>query len=166
MKIDGLFFRKYVSFIELGGFGGIIQLALVNLALPFAINLILWSGILIIVGKLFQEDLGRWSVFFVIIGYSFIVTFVYTLANGLAISTLPPINLPLDTTAASALLNELWTPLLAYQLSGFIPLIGEVWITALSAVVVRLLRETTWGKAATIAAVAFGLRFLLRLFLF
>ena len=165
MKIDGLFFRKYVSFIELRGFGGVIQLALINLALPFAINLILWSGILLIVGKLFQEDLGRWSVLFVIVGYSFIVTFVITLVNVLSISALPPLNLPIDPTAASAVLNELWTPLLAYQLSGYIPLIGEVWISALGAVVVRLMRETTWGKAATIAAVAFGLRLLLRLFL-
>ncbi|UCC58178.1 MAG: hypothetical protein JSW14_07470 [Candidatus Bathyarchaeum sp.] len=165
MKIDGLFFRKYVSFIELGGFGGVIQVALINLALPFVINLILWSGILIIVGKLFQEDLGKWSVFFVIFGYAFIATFVYTIVNGLAISTLPPLNLPLDPTAANAAINELWTPLIAYQLSGYIPLIGEVWIAGLGAVVVRLMRETTWGKAATIAAVAFGIRFLLRMFL-
>ena len=165
MKIDGLFFIKYVSLIEAAGTSGVLVLALINLALPLAIDWILWSGILFIVAKLFHEDLGRWNVFFVIIGYSFIATVVYTLVNAVSLSTLPLLNVPLDADALIALLDVSWRPLLAYQLSLYIPVIGEVWIAALGAVVVRLMKEMTWSKAATIAAVAFAIRFLLRLFL-
>ena len=165
MKIDGLYFRKFSSPFITGEFSGLIIPILLQVVMNFAMDWILWAGILIIVAKLFQEDLGRWNVFFVIIGYSFIATVVYTLVNAVSLSTLPLLNVPLDADALNALLDVSWRPLLAYQLSLYIPLIGEVWIAALGAVVVRAMKEMTWSKAATIAAVAFAIRFLLRLFL-
>ncbi len=164
MKIDGLFFRKFSSPIVTGEFSVILTTVIIQVAINAAINWILWAGILIIVGKVFHEDLGRWTVFFVIIGHAFIATVVYTLASTIPLSTLPLLKVPLDADAFNALLNEVWSPLLAYQVWLYLPVIGEVWIAALGAVVVRLLRETTWGKAATIATVAFGIRFFLRLF--
>ena len=165
MKIDGLYFRKFSSPLITGEFSGLIIPIILQVVMNFAMDWILWAGILIIVAKLFQEDLGRWNVFFVIIGYSFIATVVYTLVNAVSLSTLPMLNVPLDADALNALLDVSWRPLLAYQLSLYIPVIGEVWIAALGAVVVRLMKEMTWSKAATIAAVAFAIRFLLRLFL-
>jgi len=165
MKIDGLYFRKFSSPLITGEFSMLLPSLLIQVVLNFAMNWILWAGILIIVAKLFQEDLGRWNIFFVIIGYSFIATVVYTLVNAVPLSTLPLLNVPLDADAFNALLDASWRPLLAYQLGLYIPVIGEVWIAALGAVAVRLLKETTWSKAATIAAVAFAIRFLLRLFL-
>ncbi len=165
MKIDGLFFRKFSSPVYSGEFSTLILPVIIQVAITFVINWILWSGILIIVGRLFQENLGRWNVFFVIMGYVFITTFVYNLASAVPLSTLPPLNVPLESEAFNALLSEAWGSLLAYQVWLYLPLIGEVWIAALGAVVVRLMRETTWSKATTIAAVAFGIRFLLRLFI-
>lgn len=165
VKIDGLYFRKFSSLLITGEFSGLIIPIILQVVLNFAMDWILWAGILIIVAKLFQEDLGRWNVFFVIIGYSFIATVVYTLVNAVSLSTLPMLNVPLDADAFNALFDASWRPLLAYQLSLYIPVIGEVWIAALGAVVVRLMKEMTWSKAATIAAVAFAIRFLLRLFL-
>ena len=165
MKIDGLFFRKFSSPLITGEFSTLLPSLLIQVVMNFAMNWILWAGILILVAKLFQEDLGRWNIVFVIIGYSFIATVVYTLVSVVPLSTLPMLNVPLDADAFNALLDASWRPLLAYQLWLYIPIIGEVWIAALGAVVVRLLKETAWSKAATIAAVAFAIRFLLRLFL-
>ena len=165
MKIDGLFFRKFSSPLITGEFSGLIIPIILQVVMNFAMDWILWAGILIIVAKLFQEDLGRWNVFFVIIGYSFIATVVYTLVNVVSLSTLPMLNVPLDADALNALLDVSWRPLLAYQLSLYIPVIGEVWIAALGAVAIRVMKEMTWSKAATISAVAFAIRFLLRLFL-
>jgi len=165
MKIDGLFFRKFSSPLITGEFSTLLPSLLIQVVMNFAMNWILWAGILILVAKLFQEDLGRWNIVFVIIGYSFIATVVYTLVSVVPLSTLPMLNVPLDADAFNALLDASWHPLLAYQLWLYIPVIGEVWIAALGAVVVRLLKETAWSKAATIAAVAFAIRFLLRLFL-
>jgi hypothetical protein len=165
MKIDGLFFRKYSSPIVTGEFDAVMPSVLLQVVLNFAMNWILWAGILMIVAKLFNEDLGRWNVFFVIFAYSFIVTVVYTLINVVPLSTLPTLDVPLDTNALNALLDASWRPLLAYQLWLYIPVIGEVWIAALGAVVIRVMKETTWSKAATIAVAAFAIRFLLSLFL-
>jgi hypothetical protein len=164
-KIDGLFFRKYSSPIITGDFSASLPSILLQVVLDFAMNWILWAGILILVAKLFTEDLGQWNVFFVIIGYSFIATVVYTLTNLLPLSTLPPLNVPLDLNSLNALLDVTWRPLLAYQLWLYIPIIGEVWIAALGAIAIHVRKEMTWSKAATIAAVAFAVRFLLRLFI-
>jgi hypothetical protein len=165
MKIDGLFFRKFSSPLITGEFSILLPSLLIQLVLNFAMNWILWAGILILVAKLFNEDLGRWNIVFIIIGYSFIVTLVYTLVSVVPLSTLPMLNVPLDADAFNALIDVSWRPLLAYQLWLYIPVIGEVWVAALGAVVIRLMKETTWSKAATISAVAFAIRFLLRLFL-
>ncbi len=165
MKIDGLFFRKYSSPIITGEFSAILPSILLQVVLDFAMNWILWAGILILVAKLFNEDLGRWNVFFVIIGYSFIATVVFTLINVVPLSPLPPLNVLLDANAFNALLDASWRPLLAYQLWLYIPILGQVWIAALGAVAIRVMKEITWSKAATIAAVAFAIRFLLSLFL-
>jgi hypothetical protein len=165
LKIDGLFFRRFSSPVLTGEFSTLILPIIVEVMITFAINWILWSGILIIVGKLFQVDLGQWKVFLIIIGYVFIATVVYTLITVVPLSILPPLNVPLEAAAFNAMLNEVWGPLPAYQVWLYLPLIGEVWIAALGAVVVHVMKEVPWGKAATIAAVAFGIRFLLRLFL-
>jgi hypothetical protein len=165
MKIDGLFFRKFSSPLATGEFTALLPSIIIQLVLNFGMNWILWSGILILVAKLFNEDLGRWNVFFVIIGYSFIATVVYTLLGVVPLSTLPMLNVPLDADAFNALFDASWRPLLAYQLGVYIPVIGEVWIAALGAIVVRVMKETDWSKAATVAAVAFAIRFLLRLLL-
>jgi hypothetical protein len=165
MKVDGLFFRNYVSPIEALGFSVVMLSLFVSAAFSIAMNWILWAGIVFIVAKLFGEELGKWNVFFIIIGYVFIVTAVSTLVSALAFSSLPVVSLPLDAELQIAVFNEVWLPNLAYQVGTLILWAGEVWIAALSAVVIRLMRNTTWGKAATIAAVAFAVRFVLRLFI-
>jgi hypothetical protein len=111
MKIDGLYFKKFSSPLITGEFSGLIIPIILQVVMNFAMDWILWAGILIIVAKLFKEDLGRWNVFFVIIGYSFIATVVYTLVNAVSLSTLPMLNVPLDADALNALLDVSWRPL-------------------------------------------------------
>ncbi|MEJ2271450.1 MAG: hypothetical protein P8X91_02970 [Candidatus Bathyarchaeota archaeon] len=163
LKIDSLFFRNYISPFATGAFEGIILTIAFQVMLNFATNLILWAGLLLIIAKLFQEEVGPWNVFFIIIGYSFIVTVVYTLLSAIPLSTLPMIEVPIDQIALNAMLDVTWRPLIAYQLWLYIPIIGEVWLAALGAIVIRQIREINWSKAATIAAVAFAIRFILRL---
>ena len=165
MKIDGVFFRNFVSPIEALGFSEAMLSLFVSVAFSVAMNWILWAGIVVIVSKLFGQDLGRWNLFFIIIGHAFIVTAVYTLVSALAFSSLPVLSLPLDADLQIAVFNDLWLPNLAYQVGTLILWTGEVWIAALSAVVIRLMKNITWGKAATIAAVAFAVRFFLRFFI-
>ncbi|MFB0514515.1 MAG: hypothetical protein ACETVQ_02955, partial [Candidatus Bathyarchaeia archaeon] len=155
MKIDGLYFRKYVSPLERGAFSGAIIPILIQAAVLFSMNWILWAGILLMIAKVFREELGSWTVFFVIIGHVFIATAVYTIASAVLLSTLPTLNLPLEADNINVLINEMWYPHLAYQVSLYLPWVGEVWIAVLCAIAIRLLRGITWGKAASISVVAF-----------
>lgn len=161
MKIDGLFFRKFVPYLEAVGTIGVIQITLLSLGMPFIMDWILWSAILLVVAKLFQEDLGRWVNLLVIIGYTYITYAVYTFLNTVFLASLPPIDWYLDPAIAQTVLTALWVPLPAYSLSLYLPVIGSIWTALLAAIVVRLMLETTWRKALIISLVAFGLNFVL-----
>ena len=163
MKIDGLYFRKYVSPLETGAFSGAIIPILMSAAVSFSMNWILWAGILLVIIKVFREEAGPWTVFFVIVGHVFIVTAVHTIIGAVSLSTLPSLNLPLADGAYFSL-HEMLDPYLAYQVWLYLPLAGEVWTAVLCAIIIRLLRGITWGRAASISLAAFVLRFVLRFF--
>ena len=163
MKIDGLYFRKYVSPLETGTFSGAIIPILMSSAVSFSMNWILWAGILLMIAKVLREEVGPWTVFFVVIGYVFISTVVYTIASAVSLSTLPALNL-LSADDINVLIHEMWYPYLAYQVWLYLPLVGEVWVAVLCATAIRLLRGITWGKAASISMIAFIIRLVLRFF--
>jgi hypothetical protein len=164
INIDGLFFRNYVSPIEATGFETAILFIIFSVTFSVGTNWVLWAGIMLIVSKLFGEELGQWNVFFVIIGHAFIVSVIYTLASAMIFTSLPILNMPFNPDLQVAAFTETWLPNFAYQLGTAILWVGEVWIAGLSTVVIRIMKNTTWGKAATISSVAFGLRFVLRFF--
>ena len=163
MKIDGLYFRKYVSPLETGTFSGAIIPILMSSAVSFSMNWILWAGILLMIAKVLREEVGPWTVFFVVIGYVFVSTVVYTIASAVSLSTLPALNL-LSADDINVLIHEMWYPYLAYQVWLYLPLVGEVWVAVLCATAIRLLRGITWGKAASISMIAFIIRLVLRFF--
>jgi len=164
MKIDDLHFRKYVSPLETGAFSGAIISIVIQAAVLSSMNWILWAAILLMITKVFHEEVGPSTVFFVIIGHVFIATVVYTIASAALLSTLPALNLPLEADDINVLIDEMWSPYWAYQVFLYLPLAGEVWIAMLCAIAIRLLRGITWGRAASISVIAFILRFILRLF--
>ena len=128
--------------------------------------MVIWAGLLIIVAKLFNEDLATCNTFFIIIGYVFIVTFDTNIITGVLASTLPELTYLLDPTATYyyARNSDTWVSNLAYQLLTPLLWIGHIWTTALSALVIRQLKEIPWGKALTIALIAFVVKILLSVF--
>ena len=186
MQIDDLHFRKYVSSIE-GAFNvSTIFSWIMDAAIEFSINWILWAGILLLVAKAFREEGGPWTTFFVIIGHVFIAAVVYTIASAALVSVLSPLNLPTKTwpptteaeaNAVNVVFEERWYPNWAYRLYTmlhpvfiifnmpfYFPFLREIWTMALCIVAIRLLRGITWGKAASISIVAFILRSIIRFF--
>jgi hypothetical protein len=173
LKIDDLHFRKYVSFFEKSalGVGAVIQI-LMPAAVAFSVNWILWALILFMITKVFREEGGPWTMFFIIIGHVFIVTVVYTAVSVALISTLSPLNLPLrmlpptteaEANAVNASVEERWVPNWAYWgyllLSGlYLPFVRELWIVALCVTAIRPLLKITWGKATSISMVSFIMR--------
>ena len=166
MKIDGLYFRKYVSPLETGAFSGAIISILMSAAVFFSMNWILWTLILLMISKVFRQEVGvPWTVFFIIIGHVFIATVVYMIVGAVLISTLPSLNLTLKADGTYVSFYEMWYPYWAYQAWLYLPLVGEVWTALLCIIAVRLLYGITWGKATNITIVTFIIRFILR-FLF
>jgi len=124
------------------------------------------------IAKVFREEGGPWTMFFVIIGYVFIVTVVYTIVSAALFSMLPALNIP--SNATSALIEERWYPTWAYQvyimlhpvfivfnMPFFFPFLREIWTMTLCMIAIRSLWGITWGKAATISTVALIIRSIL-----
>ena len=185
LKIDDLHFRRYNSLLERGVFSESVISILISIAIAFSMNWILWSGILLLVTKVFREEAGPWTMFFVIIGHVFIVTVVYTIASAALISMLSPLNVPTKTwpptteaeaNAVNVVFEEKWYPNWPYRLytalhfisfSGvtlYFPLLREVWTLVLCSIAIRILRGITWRKATSISIVAFIIRSILRFF--
>ncbi|MCW4015168.1 MAG: hypothetical protein NWF06_02250 [Candidatus Bathyarchaeota archaeon] len=164
LKIDGLFFRNYVSPIESAGLETALLYILFSVTFSVGINWILWSGLVFIVAKLFGEDLGKWNAFFVIIGHVFIATAVYTLISALIFTYLPILTMPVEYDLQVAAFSATWLSNIVYQVGTVLLYAGEIWVAALSAVVLKTMKDIPWGKAATISVLAFALRFALSYF--
>ncbi len=171
MKIDDLYFFKYVPFLETNNFSSLITPSLIDAAIIFFITWGIDAGVLLVTAKLFQENTGPWKTFFVIVGYVFIVTVIYILASAIMISTLPTLKLPMQTwppttveelQALQELLEGSWHPAFAYQLGVLLPYIIDGWIALLCAVAIHFICGITWKKAAGIAVIASVLSFFIR----
>ena len=164
LKVDGLYFRNFVIPIESVGLADSVLYISLSVAFSVGVNWVLWAGILLIVSNLFGENVGQWNVFFVIIGHAFIVTAVYTVISALLFTSLPILNMPVESALQIEAFSAVWLSNTVYQIGTIILWVGEVWVAALSAIVIRLMKNVPWGKAATIAIIAFTIRFVLRFF--
>lgn len=164
LNVDGLYFRNFVSPVESLGLTDSLLYITLSVAFSVGINWVLWAGIMLIVANLFGENVGQWNKFFVIIGHAFIVTAVYTIVSALLFTSLPVLTMPIESELQIEAFSEVWLPNIMYQIGTIILWAGEVWLAGLSAIVIRLMKDVPWGKAATIAAIAFGIRFVLRFF--
>jgi hypothetical protein len=164
LKVDGLYFRNFVIPVESVGFADSLLYISLSVAFSVGVNWVLWAGILLIVSNLFGENVGQWNVFFVIMGHAFIVTAVYTVISALLFTSLPILNMPVESALQIEAFSAVWLSNTVYQIGTIILWVGEVWVAALSAIVIRLMKNVPWGKAATIAIIAFTIRFVLRFF--
>ncbi|MCW4022549.1 MAG: hypothetical protein NWF02_05250, partial [Candidatus Bathyarchaeota archaeon] len=94
VNVDGLVFRTFATSIEMGTF----YIEIISVVLQAGMTWVVWGGLLIIIAKLFNEDLGKWNVFFIIIGYIFIVTVITNIITGIVATNLPELTYVLDPT--------------------------------------------------------------------
>ena len=163
MTVDGLFFRSFASSVESGTF----YIEFISVAIQAGMTWVIWAGLIIIVAKIFNEDLGKWNTFFAIVGYVFMVTVVTNIITAVLASTLPDLTYLLDSTASFyyARNADVWLSNIAYQLLTPLLWVGYVWTTGLSALILRQMKEEiTWGKALTIVVIAFAARLVLSAF--
>jgi len=167
----------YSSLLATNFYGGILPPVLIQTALLFFFNWVIYAGVLLLVMRAFSEKKGSWSPFFILVGYAFSILIIQSAAITLLIATLPEIHLNItswpppvrDEVTVARSFSETWGPTLANQALAYLtfPLINfiDIWLVLLSVVAVQAFSETTWGKAVMISATAFVLRFFLRLLL-
>ena len=162
LNVDGLFFRTFATSLEMGT----VYFEFISVIIQAGMTWVVWGGLLIIIAKLFNEDLGKWNVFFIIVGYVFIVTVITNIITGIVAINLPELTYILDPTSTYyyARNAEAWAANLGYQLLTPLLWVGYIWTTGLSAVIIHEMKEIPWGKALTISVIAFAARLLLSAF--
>jgi len=173
---------EYVSLLTLTSFSGLVISFLINTAIHFFINWLMYAAVLFLIIKVLRIKTGPWAVFYIIIGYVFSVTIVYVLANIALSSALPSVNLPPaawkawdpqatdeEAEAAREIINqklqENWHPLWTFQALPYLSYAIDVWTAALCAVAIRSSYEVTWSKAIGISAIASVIVLFLRTFI-
>lgn len=162
MKIDDLYFAKYVS-LEAETLGYLIMSSSMYTAIVFLVEWAVYAVCLLVIAKLFGKDVGSWKGFFMIIGFFFSVTVVYNLITAALFWTFPVLKLPMKAFPPAnieelgsyyGLINEKWSPGLTFKLYQFFPYAVVIWMAVLSAIAIHSLCKITWKEAATISAIA------------
>jgi len=176
MKIDDLYFGKYKPLLATDLFSPWYISSLMSAATDFFVRWFLYATVLWLFIKLFRAEPGRWSILFIVIGYTFFVMYpigvVCASVDAFIFSMLPPLSFPLkawnpikgEERIASELITKIyeksWYTTGVYQLSLYIILVFQVWAIVLSAVAIRSLSGFTWKKAMVISGISYILYYL------
>lgn len=167
VKIDDLFFGKYIPISSLSTFGMQLAYSVMRSAVDFLLEWLILSGIVLLALKSFSDWNGFWKNLFSIVGYIYSTSIVYLGALAVLFLVLPPLFIPYNITYLEYL--DL------YQGSWGMPtyvltLLSYGWTAILCTVACKKLHELSWSKAFIIGfgAVVVSLLFssiLLSLFL-
>jgi len=157
-------------------FGGRMLAIVMDSALRLSLVWFIYSGVMLLVIKVFGVSGGSWRTLFFVIGYTLMATVVYTLVSALLISALPVVNLrwgvwnPTPETEEMAYNERLiaygsWFSSPIYQFAYYLSFVVEAWTAALAAIAVHALLGLAWRKAVGIAVTASILTFLVRIVL-
>lgn len=166
------------SFLASSMFSVSIAAVLIQGALFFAENWLLYAGVLFLVMRVFGQKGGSWRLFFILMGYAFSIMIIQSVVSALLFATLPEIHFSNLSTwppstedelaIASAGIQENWGSMPAFQALVYFNFpvnIIDIWLVLLTVMIVHTFSEITWGKAAMISVTAFILRLFLGTFL-
>jgi len=166
----------YVPLVTTEVFGGRMLAIMMDSALRLSLVWFIYSGVMLLVIKVFGVSGGSWRSLFFVIGYTLMATVVYTLVSALLISALPAVNLkwgvwnPTSETEEWAYNERLsaygsWFSSPIYQFAYYLSFVVEGWTAALAAIAVHALLGLAWRKAIGIAVTASILTFMARIVL-
>lgn len=118
MKIDDLYFGKYVSFLSRGFFNEMFIISsLMRAVTDFLISWILYTILLWLVIKMFYGETGPFRILFIVIGYTFSIRMFCFAVEAFLTPWLPPLNFPLKAWSPVAG-EEAIARELTYQIYG------------------------------------------------
>ena len=166
----------YVPLVTTEVFGGRMLAIVMDSALRLSLIWFIYSGVMLLVIKVFGGGGGSWRTLFFVIGYTLMATVVYTLVSALLISALPVVNLKWGVWNPTPEMEEMaynerliaygsWFSSPIYQFASYLYFVVEGWTGVLAAIAVHALLGVTWRKAIGIAVTASVLAFMLRIVL-
>ncbi len=161
LRVEGLFFRgTYETPIQTDSTGFLIYV-LQLVVTQFLFQWLIFTGLMYIIIKGLKGN-TTWKPLFVSIGFALVVTIVQSLINIAALTTLPPVNYPVELLTgligeAEVLTNSVAVQTASYSLiAGVLQLAVYVWLVGLGTMIVRaLVPEFTWVKSILASAAAF-----------
>jgi hypothetical protein len=165
--------------------GGLVD-SLISAPLSFFLKWILLFGALWVSSKMLGHQTGPWKQFLIVVGHLFVVGVVYLILIAVLYSSLPELRLPEEawsfwnpqasleeadqafTSIIAPEIERVWNPTLSSQLLQIVSYLNfpfDVWTVIISAVMIRLLCEIEWKRAALTAILSYIIYFLLRYFL-
>ena len=148
LKIDGLFFGKFIPMSSSVNFDLQLVYSLAQSGVNFLLEWLILSGIVLLALKSFSDWKGIWKDLFSIVGYAYSTSIVYLVALIILFFLLPPIFFPLNFTY--------FEYIAIYQVSWGIPisilsLLYYGWATILCAIALKKMHELSWNKAFLIS---------------
>jgi hypothetical protein len=145
MKIDDLYFGKYVSWLTAVASSVMISSALYA-AVAFFFNWAIYGAFLLMFKVMFRRRTGSLTKFFVVIGHVFVVTAVYILVIALLFLTLPQVT--------AETFQEKWVSNWVFQFGYYLDFTFKAWMAVLFAIAIRFFSQLTWRKAAVVSTIA------------
>ena len=143
LKIDDLFFGKYVSASSYEGSTTQLVYSFMRSGVSFVLEWLILSGIVLLALKSFSDWKGIWKSLFPVVGYVYSTYIAFSVVLILLYLVLPPFFLPYNITLE--VLNN-------YQSSWGMPitmlnLISYAWTAFLCVIAVRKIHSVSWNKA-------------------
>lgn len=161
VKVDGLFFGKFVS--SLSSYGvDLPLLSVVRSSINFLLEWLILSGVVLLILRSFSKWTGSFKDLFNYIGHVYSASIVYLSAIALTSFFLPPLYIPANITFQQYvnIYQASWGAPISY-----LTLLYYGWATILCAVSLKKLVEMSWSKAILVGFGAFVMGVLFSSFL-
>jgi len=144
VKIDDLFFGKYVPISSLSTFGTQLAYSIMRSGFDFLLEWLILSGIVLLALKSFFDWKGFWKNLLSSVGYVYSASIVYLGALVVLFLVLPPIFLPYNITYLEYL--DIYQGSWGMPIS-VLTLLSYGWAIILCTIALKKLHELSWSKA-------------------
>lgn len=161
VKVDGLFFGKYVSSSSTYGFD-LQLLSVVRHSVNFFMEWLILAGVLLLIMRSFSKWTGSFKDLFNYVGYVYSASIIYLGAIALMSLFLPSLYIPANISIQEyiSIYQTNWGAPISY-----LNLLYYGWVTILCAVSLKKLVELSWSKAILAGFGAFVMSILFSSFL-
>jgi len=166
----------YVPLVTTDVFGGHMLSIVIDAPLRLALTWFIYTGVMLLVVRVFGLSEFSWRALFFVIGYTFMAGVVGRLITALLICPLPTVQLGwgvwnpaegMEDWARQKILEayETWFSSPLYQFANYLFFVVEGWTAALAAIAIHAMFGTTWKKAVAISVIASIVAYMTRIVL-